>query len=129
MNDNKKWSKRAGVLFWWTIASFPIIWLIGMMVGNIVSSNQTGNFYGIFTTNNIIDFINNFRFLIIPQLWNSFTSFFNTLGIWTTSDGIYINILTPVLCWFIQTWLLHIVVDFILMLPKIVQKFLDKVCD
>lgn len=129
MNDNKKWSKRAGVLFWWTIASFPIIWLIGLMVGNIVSSNQTGNFYGIFAASNIFDFINNFRILIIPQLWNSFTSLFNTLGIWTTQDGVYINILTPVLCWFIQTWLLHIVVDFILMLPKIAQKLIDKVCD
>lgn len=41
MNDNKKWSKRAGVIFWWCLACLPLLWLIFNIIGNIVSSNQT----------------------------------------------------------------------------------------
>ena len=40
MNDNKKWAKKAGVLFWWTLAFLPIIIFIFMMLGNVIASNQ-----------------------------------------------------------------------------------------
>lgn len=124
MNDNKKWSKRAGVLFWWTIASLPVIWLIFTMIGNIVASNQTGTFNGVLDGQQIFTFIDTISLFVIPSLNSSFTNLFVTLGIPNSC-----NILTPILCWFIQTWLLHIVVDFILLLPKIAQKLIDKVCD
>lgn len=129
MTDNKKWSKRAGVLFWWTIASFPIIWLIGVMVGNIVSSNQTGNFAYIFSDLNLLDFTGVFGRLVPSDLFNAISRLLSLIGCTNVVDGLDISPLTYILSWFIMVWLLHIVVDFILILPKIAQKFLDKVCD
>lgn len=129
MNDNKKWSKRAGVLFWWTIASFPIIWLIGVMVGNIVSSNQTGNFAYIFSDLNLLDFTGVFGRLVPSDLFNAISRLLSLIGCTNVVDGLDISPLTYILSWFIMVWLLHIVVDFILMLPKIAQKLIDKVCD
>lgn len=129
MNDNKKWSKRAGVLFWWTIASFPIIWLIGVMVGNIVSSNQTGNFAFIFSDLNLLDFTGVFGRLVPSDLFNAISRLLSLIGCTNVVDGLDISPLTYILSWFIMVWLLHIVVDFILILPKIAQKLIDKVCD
>lgn len=129
MNDNKKWSKRAGVIFWWTIASFPIIWLIGVMVGNIVSSNQTGNFAYIFSDLNLLDFTGVFGRLVPSDLFTAISRLLSLIGCTNVVDGLDVSPLTYILSWFIMVWLLHIVVDFILMLPKIAQKLIDKVCD
>lgn len=129
MNDNKKWSKRAGVLFWWTIASFPIIWLIGVMVGNIVSSNQTGNFPYIISDLNFLEFTTLFGRLVPNDLLVAISRLLSLIGCNNVVDGLDISPLTYILSWFIMIWLLHIVVDFILMLPKIAQKLIDKVCD
>lgn len=129
MNDNKKWSKRAGVLFWWTIASFPIIWLIGVMVGNIVASNQTGNFAYIFSDSNLLDFILVFGRLVPNDLFYAISRLLSLFGCTNFVDGLDVSPLTYILSWFIMVWLLHIVVDFILILPKIAQKLIDKVCD
>lgn len=129
MNDNKKWSKRAGVLFWWSLASFPFITLICYLIGNIVASNQTGSFELALTTNQVIIFCNYMNLITMKSINNAFIDLFNLLNIDVLLEGSLINPLVFILSWFIQTWLLHIVVDFILMLPKIAQKLIDKVCD
>ena len=129
MNDNKKWSKRAGVLFWWTIACLPVICYLGIIIGNIVASNQTGTFNTFITTTQNATFCTTFNTFCISYLTNSITDLLVDIGIPNISDSILVCPVIPILAWFIQTWLLHIVVDFILILPKVCQKLIDKVCD
>lgn len=85
---------------------------------------KLGLFSDVLTVSNIESFVNVFDELTIPNLVSAFNNMFDLLGI-----SAELNILIYILSWFIQVWLLHIVVDFILILPKICQKFIDKVCD
>lgn len=127
MNDNKKWSHRAGVLFWWTLAFLPIIVLIFYFLGNVVASSHSGIFDSPLTTTQLQAFCSLFNGLVPSYLINAFSDLFNQLGINVINEAV--NPLCCVLSWFIMCWLYHLVVDFILMLIRVAQKFMDKVCD
>lgn len=127
MNDNKKWAHRAGVLFWWTLAFLPIIIFVFLMIGNVVSSNQTGTFLMPFDSTQLNVYCVGMNLLVPDALLQAFEHLFQLLGI-DSYQAVY-NPLVSVLSWFIMIWLLHLVVDFILMLIRVAQKFMDKVCD
>lgn len=125
MNDYKKWGKKASTLFWWFVACIPLIYILVLSIGSIVSSNQTGTFdLSVFST--IFDRISeDFNSYVFTDLNNGISDFLSNLGIGASTS----NSLATILTWFAQTWLIHIAIDVILIIPKICSRLLEKVCD
>lgn len=74
------------------------------------------NFYGWFVTGSLTNNV----------IYNAIYTIFNTVTYGLVIDGSSESFICWFASWIINVQLLHIVVDFILILPRICRKFLDK---
>lgn len=114
--------KRLSTIFWWIIASLPLLYFIfDILIRVFFASSDSGSISSL--DNCFTNTTNAFTNMCIPYLKNAFNDLFTTLDL---SNYTFISI---IFSWFIQAFLFHLIVDFILILPKVCQKFIDKVCD
>lgn len=131
MNDNKRLYKKLTTIFWWVIATLPIFMLLGYFLYYIFNKNYSGGFD---LENSIESVYFNFDNLyddsgiLFNKLYDTFYSLFQLFGMndsYTTNMfGSYI---VYCLSWFILVHILHLIVDIILLLPRICQKFIERV--
>lgn len=124
MNDNKRLYNKLNTWFWWVVACFPLILLIIQMLFFAFNKNSNGLDYSMF--NDFITFINNnVSSGFIYDLFDNLNDFFiYAFGL----SGQIGNAISFVLAWFVFAHILHIFVDVILLLPRICQKFIERVC-
>lgn len=114
--------KRLSTVFWWLIASLPLLYFIfDILIRVFFASSDSGSISSLDTC--FTNTTNAFTNMVIPYLKNAFNDLFTTLEL---TNYTFISI---IFSWFIQAFLFHLIVDFILILPKVCQKFIDKVCD
>lgn len=123
MNDNKKWYKKLTTIFWWVVATIPIWYALIQMIFKGLSYQQTGSWSNV---DDPLFLAKQFSGFVMSDLRSGFENLFGTFGINASNSR---TGMATIFAWFIQAHLIHLVVDFILMLPKIAQKFIDKVCD
>lgn len=128
MNDNKRLYYKLTTYFWWFISVIPIIFFIVYSLGYVF--NKSVNDYDFI---NIIDNIYNYfdnavlnTGIMFNKLFDAFHNLFNYLGL-TSSNNYFSDFIAFTLSWFILIHFLHLVVDFILILPRICQKFIERV--
>lgn len=123
--DNKKWYKRASTLFWFLLASAPIllsfIGYIGQFLGKVLvdSSVQVSDYYVTFDI-----YLVEMKTLFItftPQwLKDMFTNLFNLIDNTMALDFAYC------MAWFSWVYMLELMVDFIIWLPRWFHCILEK---
>lgn len=128
MNDNKRLYYKLTTYFWWFISVFPIIFFVVYSLGYVF--NKSVNNYDFI---NIIDNIYSYfddailtSGIMFNKLFDAFSNLFNYLGL-TSSNNYFSDFISFTLSWFILVHFLHLVVDFILILPRICQKFIERV--
>lgn len=131
MEKTNKFSKKLISIFWFIIYMIPLIIFLGYFIVNIrnggefIQSNAYGaNIYILFEnfTEDTLDFLND---SVITITLNKFINIFieNTF---TLSNNAIIKFISSTLAWYIITMLIHIIVDFILILPNICKKLFRK---
>lgn len=111
----------ADTIFWYLIYFLPVILygvylLHGSESGTILSFNQfiTTNEFGLSSTNIVLTTIN---------------SLFGASGIlplFSSASGFYAPVFIGT--WFVNTYLLHLVIDVILFIPRWGHRMMDKFC-
>lgn len=127
--DNKKWYKRITTCFWFLLASMPI-WLtaiqcilIYLIHTDSLSLTDIQSFissidYSNYLTNNSNLFIS-YTPTFITNMW---TSVFNSIG------GITDNAFALCFSWFTWVYLIHVLLDVAIWLPKMFHSWLDRWC-
>lgn len=131
--DNKKWYKRISTCFWFMLATAPV-WLtfIGSLFSffahtdSLTGLNDLINYYKQYYllnyfNSNISQFFQN---LIPTFIKEPFTDLFTTLGISSGSS----TILTIMFSWFIWTYFIELIVDFVAFFPRLIHSFMERWC-
>lgn len=125
MNDNKKWYYKLTTIFWWVVAIMPILLVLGQFIFSTINRNSTGydfdNILSVATTY-FDDYVNSNG--VLSDLYSMFDNLIiDIFGL----NGNFAYLMCFILSWFIITHILHLVVDLILLLPKVCQKFIERV--
>ena len=131
--DNKKWYKRTSTLFWFALATLPLIVSLFSFIGGYFihwgDNTAYADINGYLTSNNFItSFENNcsyFGNLTPSALKNAFVGLFNSFGGISTNG---VNSLSYLFGWFSFTFLIHVIVDVVIWLPKLFHSWLDRWC-
>lgn len=131
MNDNKRLYKKLTTWFWWLIATLPIIMLLGYFLYYIFNKNNNSGF----DLNNSIESVY-YNFdnmtessgILFNKLYSMFLNLFRLFGITDNfTDNMFVGFMIYSLSWFILVHILHLIVDIILLLPRICQRFIERV--
>lgn len=124
MNDNKRLYNKLNTWFWWVVACLPLILLITDLFYFAFNKNSNGLDFAIF--NDFTSFINNnITSGFIYDLFDNLNDFF--IYAFGLSNQIC-YVVAFVLSWFVFAHILHIFIDVILLLPRICQKFIERMC-
>lgn len=124
MNDNKRIYNKLNTYFWWVVACFPLFLLIGYLFYDVFNKNSTGVDYYFF--DKFVDFVSdNITSGFIYDLFDNLNDFFVYATGLSNQIGYSISF---VLAWFVFVHILHLFIDVILLLPRICQKFIERVC-
>lgn len=130
--DNKKWYKKYATIFWFSLAIMPfIVALIEFIGGFIIHWTEITQY------NDILNFIrndNDFYSIICGQatnfsnftpsaLTNSYDELFTYWGV--LGGHRYLSYLFG---WFTFTYMIHIVADILIWLPKLFHSWLERWC-
>ena len=127
--DNKKWYKRITTCFWFLLASMPI-WLTAIQCIFIyfihtdslsltdIQSYLSSIDYGATLTNNSNLFVN-YTPTFLTDMWEN---------IFDSIDGITDNVFALCFAWFTWVYLIHILLDVAIWLPKLFHSWLDRWC-
>lgn len=132
MNDSKRLYNKFTTLFWWGIATLPFLMFFMQLLMSIFNKNYS---WSMNPYSNMIadiqDIYNNIydnSGILYNKIVDMFDSLFIIFGLQDNGTG-FVDFISYTLSWFIFVHLLHIIVDTILILPNICQKFLRKVRD
>lgn len=132
MNDSKRLYNKFTTLFWWALATLPMLFLIGQFLVFIFNKSFTPTAFNINNFfSDIQDVFNemyNSDGILYNKLVDAFDNLLELFGL-DSSNTYFVDFVSYTLSWFIFVHLLHIIVDTILILPCICQKFLRKVRD
>lgn len=128
--DNKKWYKRISTCFWFFLATMPIIIpLIQMIVSTFVHLDSISNISDITTYINNNNFYNqlslfqtNLIHLLPNFLFNSFVDLFDSMGL----NSIGAGALGFICAWFVWAYVIELMVDFVVWLPKLIHSFIER---
>ena len=131
--ENKKWYKRTSTLFWFALATLPLIVSLISFIGCYFihwgDNTAYADISGYLSSNNFItSFESNcsyFGNLTPSALKNAFVGLFNSFG-GISSNGV--NSLSYLFGWFSFTFLIHVIVDVVIWLPKLFHSWLDRWC-
>lgn len=121
--DNKKWYKRISTCFWFLLASAPIllsfVGYVGQFLGKVlVDANVTLPYsqYSIY----LMEMQQYFMDLTPTWLTNMFTSLFDLIDQSMSLEFAYC------MAWFCWVYMLELLVDFIIWLPRFFHNILEK---
>ena len=128
---NKKWYKRTSTLFWFGLAIMPIlitlIQTIGIYIIHWGDSVSYTNISEFFTSNGFWIYLesNASRFGdFTPSLLRSaYAHLFNSWGGITLDSQM---ILAYIFGWFTFTYIIHLIVDIMIWLPKLFHSWLER---
>lgn len=128
--ENKKWYKRTSTLFWFVLATLPlIVALITTISSSFIHWSDTTADTIITTYLNNNTFTNSFTNTVswfgnhTPSILNNaFTELFEEFNISNT----YATTLGMFFGWFTWTYFIHLIVDIIVWLPKLFHKWLER---
>lgn len=124
MNDNKRLYNKLNTIFWWTIACFPLLIAVGIILFDILNKNSTSYNYEILFSDYESFILDTFQEGFIYDLFDNLSNFmYYSFG----SNSYWVSVFGFVFAWFVFTHLVHIFVDVILLLPRICQKFIERV--
>lgn len=124
MNDNKRLYYKLNTYFWWILACFPLVLLLFNLIWFAFNKNSLDSNFVSKAFNNVSEY---FNVIINGGFFNNFVNSINDLFI--SFFGIsndYLSFISFVLVWFVIAHFLHLVVDFILILPRVAQKFIER---
>lgn len=130
MNDSKRLYNKLNTWFWWGIATIPFLMFFIQIIVYVFNKSWTSqqlNFTDMLY--NVQDIFNNIydsSGVLYNKIVDMFDSLLITFGFQDNGTG-FVDFVSYTLSWFIFVHLLHIIVDTILILPCICQKFLRKV--
>lgn len=129
--ENKKWYKRTSTLFWFALATMPILITIIQTIGayiihwgdNVAFTDindffYSNNFWSIFEGN-----ATRFGNYTPSILRTSFNGLFASFGGITLDSQV---VLANIFGWFTFTYFIHLIVDIIVWLPKLFHKWLER---
>ncbi len=128
--DNKKWYKKISTCFWFFMATMPIIIpLIQMIVSTFVhldSISDISDITNYVNSNNFYSQLSNFRdymkYLLPDFLFDTFKDLLFHLGI----GNIGAQSLGFVCAWFVWAYVIELMVDFVVWLPKLIHSFIER---
>lgn len=128
--ENKKWYKRTSTLFWFMLATLPLIVALITTISStfihwseittettITTYLSNNNFINSFT--NIIDWFSNYTPSILKNAYRDLFTNFDITNTYATSLGVFFG-------WFTFTYFIHLMVDIIVWLPKLFHKWLER---
>ena len=126
--DNKKWYKKISTCFWFFLATMPIIIpLIQMIVQTFVHLDSISNISDISSYinnsnyyNQLENFIYNMNSLLPSFILNPFENLFNTMGV------VGYQALGFICAWFVWAYVIELMVDFVVWLPKLIHSFIER---
>lgn len=126
--DNKKWYKRLSTCFWFFLATMPImISLIQMIVQTFVHLDSINNISdvqnyinGVNFYNQLKNFIFNMDSLLPNFIKTPFEDLFNTMGV------VGYQALGFICAWFVWAYVIELLVDFVVWLPKLIHSFIER---
>lgn len=130
--DNKKWYKKYATIFWFSLAIMPfIVALIEFIGGFLIHWTEITQYSDIksYIMNNndfysiICGQATNFSNFTPSTIYHAYEDLFN---IWGVIGGP--RYLAYLFGWFTFTYLIHVVVDILIWLPKLFHSWLDRWC-
>lgn len=127
--DNKKWYKKISTCFWFFLATMPIIIPLimticrslihtdGLDFNEITSYINLTSYYA-----NLDEFINNMGLLLPTSISSVFSDVFQSFEV-----GGY-QALGFICGWFVWAYIIELLVDIIVWLPRLFHKWLDRWC-
>lgn len=121
--DNKKWYKRISTCFWFALATLPILLslfgYIGQFLGHVLVDTGVTIPYNQYSTY-LVEMETYFIQFIPSWLSNMFLDLFNLI------DDQMSTIFAYLMAWFAWVYMLELMVDFIVWLPRWFHNILDK---
>ncbi len=128
--ENKKWYKRTAVLFWFVLASLPVLLAFFQTIGTYLihtDSLSLADIQTLFNNNsfnyNLTNITTSFSSYVPTFIFDLFDDLFDLID--TNMSSIWVVVWS----WFAWTYFLHLLIDFIVWLPKLFHKWLDRWCD
>ena len=131
--DNKKWYKKYATIFWFSLAIMPILITLIQTIGSYIihwgdsvsytdiNSFLSTNGFWLFLEDNATRFGN----FTPTTLKDAYSGLFNSWGGITQDSQL---ILGYIFGWFTFTYLIHIIVDVMIWLPKLFHSWLERWC-
>lgn len=123
--ENKKMFKKLNTLFWFIFYVLPLLVLLIVLIGNFLIYQQTGQVIDNSILNSSINEVNNiFNGFSWDFIKDVLVNLFNSLE-FTTSDIIG-SFVIMFFTWFIQSSFIHILIDFILWIPRFLHNLSER---
>lgn len=124
--ENKKLNKKLGSLFWYTLYALPLITFLIGFISYLFIFKGTGFLPEENVFSSMVEALNSiFKDTLFPFIHNALVRVCVLLGNDMTSEiGILLMI---ILTWFIQTMLLHVIVDVLTFIFDLFHKLMEKV--
>lgn len=122
--ESKKVSKKLNTIFWYTIYSLPLLFLFVYFIGYLAIFKETGAVPST-SVNVVFSEINNifsgFTWGVIKDTLNSVL---NSIGFTVSGDISTFVIL--IFTWFVQFSFIHILIDFLLFIPRFFHNVFER---
>ena len=124
--ESKKLSKKLNTIFWYVLYTLPLVLLFFYLVSCCFAINQTGETISFesFSYMSYSFVIDGFVDTLWFPIFNAVSNLAITLGFNVDSYGL--SFLCIILCWFIQTNFLHVLVDVLLFIPRLFHNIMER---
>ena len=127
--ESKKLNKKLSSIFWFLLGSLPLIVFLLTVIGYLLVFKETGSndlFNDSFNLLNISivhvsDIFTSFKWNV---LFDTFTNVFSLVGF--NISGPLSIFLVILFTWYIQISFIHILVDIVLFVPRLVHNFMER---